>query len=72
MAEEIIMDVEKNGVEQAHLANHRVHSLAWKGVNVSAPNSTNPIIAHVDGLAGAGKSCIIYVKAKQLNGVLHR
>lgn len=63
MADERIMDVEKIGVEEAHLANPRVHSLAWEGVNVSVASLKNPIIAHVDGLAGAGKSSIISVKA---------
>lgn len=57
MAEERIVDVEKNGAEErTHLANNRVHSLAWEGVNVSAAKLTKPIIADVDGLASAGKS----------------
>lgn len=66
MAEERIIDVEKNEVEEAHLANHRVHSLAWEGVNVCAAKLTNPIIADVDGLAGAGMSNIISFKAQFL------
>lgn len=57
------MDVEKNGAEKVHLANHRVHCLAWEGVNVSAARLTKPVIADVDGLAHAGKSSIITVKA---------
>ena len=63
MAEERIIDVEKKGVEEAHLANHRVHSLAWEGVNVSVAKLTTPIVADVHGLAGAGKSSITSVKA---------
>lgn len=59
MAEERIVDVEKNGAEETHLANNRVHSLAWEGVNVSAAKLTKPIIADVDGLASAGKSTFI-------------
>lgn len=63
MAEERIVDVEKNGVaEESHLANNRVHSLAWEGVNVSAAKLTKPIIADVDGLASAGKSSFMIVK----------
>lgn len=52
------MDVEKNGAEESHLANNRVHSLAWEGVNVSTAKLTKPIIADVDGLVGAGKSLV--------------
>lgn len=64
MAEERIVDVEKNGAEETHLANSRVHSLAWEGVNASAANLTKPIIANVDGLASAGKSSVTIVKAQ--------
>lgn len=57
MAEDGIVDVEKNGTEErTHLANNRVHSLAWEGINVSAAKLTKPIIVDVDGLASAGKS----------------
>lgn len=62
MAEERIIDIEKDGVEEAHLANHRVHSLAWEGVNVSVAKLANPIVADVHGLASAGKSSITSVK----------
>lgn len=54
-AEERIVDVEKNGAEETHLANNHVHSLAWEGVNVSAAKLRKPIIADMDGLASAGK-----------------
>lgn len=67
-AEERIADVEKNGAEETHLANDRVHSLTWEGVNVSAAKLTKPIIAGVDGLASAGKSNFITVKAQRLKG----
>lgn len=56
MAEERIVDVEKNGAEESHLENNHVHSLAWEGVNVSTAKLTKPILAHIDGLVGAGKS----------------
>lgn len=64
MAEERIVDVEKNGTEETHLANNRVHSFSWEGVNVSAAKLTKPIIADVDGLASAGKSNFITFKAQ--------
>lgn len=63
MAEERNLDVEKNGgVEEekkkkkkTDLANNRVDSLAWEGINVSAAKLKNPIIADVNGLVRAGK-----------------
>ena len=55
------VDVERDVAEDAHLANHTVHSLAWEGIKVSLEHSfrskleQKPIIADVDGVANAGK-----------------
>lgn len=60
-----VVDVERDighVGEDAHLANHTVHCLAWEGINVSLEHrfrsglQRKPIISNVDGLTNAGKS----------------
>lgn len=56
------VDVERDVGEDAHLANHTVHSLAWENIKVSLEHHfrsdlrPKPIISDVNGLANAGKS----------------
>lgn len=55
------VDVEQDVGEDAHLANHTVHSLAWEDIKVSLEHhfrsdlQPKPIISDVSGLANAGK-----------------
>lgn len=59
---DVDVDVERDVVGHAHLANHTVHSLSWEGIEVSLQNRfrsdlrPKSIISDVDGLANAGKS----------------
>lgn len=54
-----LQDIERGAVDEAHLENTTVRSLAWHGISVerggwTASTRSTPILSKVDGYAEAG------------------
>ena len=54
-----IQDVERNAIDESHLENTTVQSLAWRGINVvkkgwTADAGLAPILSNIDGYTEAG------------------